>query len=90
MATYNLTSSIPSSSSLAVGDILNCDYSGSYITLTLPAGAYELETWGASGGRYNATAGTPGHGGYSVGNILFSTDTTLYLYVCPNFCDLST
>ena len=80
MATYNLTSSIPSSSSLAVGDILNCDYSGSYITLTLPAGAYTFDVWGAAGGVYNSTAGSAGMGGFSTGDILFTEDTTIYLY----------
>lgn len=43
MTTYDLTSSIPSSSSLLAGDILNCPYSGSNITITLPAGAYTFE-----------------------------------------------
>ena len=80
MATYNLTNSIPSTSSLAAGDILNCDYSGSYISITLPAGAYALEAWGASGGVYNSTAGTPGKGGYSTGDLMLEEDTTLYLY----------
>lgn len=80
MATYDLTSSIPSSSSLAVGDILNCPYSGSSINITLPAGAYTLEAWGAQGGVYNSTAGSAGMGGYSTGDIALSSDTTLYLY----------
>lgn len=47
MATYDLTSSIPSSSSLKTGDILNCPYSGTYKSITLPKGTYKLECWGA-------------------------------------------
>jgi hypothetical protein len=67
MATYNLTSSIPSN--IEEGDILNCSYSGTYKTITLPYGTYKLECWGAQGGdlkgysnSYNA-----GKGGYSEG-----------------------
>ena len=41
MATYDLTSSIPSSSSLRTGDILNCPYSGSAKSITLPKGTYK-------------------------------------------------
>ena len=62
MATYDLTSSIPSTSSLQSGDILNCPYSGTYKSITLPKGAYKLECWGASGGN-RGTAGA--NGGYS-------------------------
>lgn len=80
MSTYDLTSSIPSSSNLQVGDILNCPYSGSYINLTLPAGAFTFDVWGAEGGIYNATAGTSGKGGYSTGDILLTEDTSIYLY----------
>lgn len=36
MAIYDLTSSIPSASTIKTGDILNCPYSGNKITLTLP------------------------------------------------------
>ncbi|MBO7080165.1 MAG: hypothetical protein J6W64_10310 [Bacilli bacterium] len=45
MATRDLTAGIPSS--INVGDILNCPYSGNVISLTLPAGKYKLECWGA-------------------------------------------
>lgn len=79
MATYDLTSSIPSSSSLKTGDILNCPYSGTYKTITLPKGQYKLECWGAQGGyRSDSTYG--GKGGYSVGTITLITTTTMYLY----------
>lgn len=85
MATYDLTSSIPSSSSLKTGDILNCPYSGTYKSITLPQGTYKLECWGAQGG--NGTAFPPnnsqlfgGKGGYSYGVFSPTSDTVLYLY----------
>ena len=40
MATYNLTSVIPSE--INTGDILNCPYSGTYKTIELPRGTYQL------------------------------------------------
>lgn len=77
MATYDLTSSIPSASSLATGDILNCPYSGTYKSITLPKGTYKLECWGAQGGE---KSGTAGKGGYSYGVLTLSSSTQLYLY----------
>ena len=82
MATYNLTSSIPSSSSLVTGDILNCPYSGTYKSITLPKGTYKLECWGAQGGIGSySTNGQAGKGGYSYGTLVLSSSTTVYLYV---------
>lgn len=67
MSTYDVAS-ITLPSSLAVGDIINCSYTGNYKTITLPKGTYKLECWGAQGGSYNTTyAG--GKGGYSCGTI---------------------
>ena len=80
MATYDLTSSIPSSSSLKTGDILNCPYSGTYKSITLPKGTYKLECWGAQGGTGNPTANIGGLGGYSYGNITLAENTVLFLY----------
>lgn len=77
MATYDLTSSIPSS--IKAGDILNCPYSGSYKQITLPKGVYKLEVWGAQGGyRSGATYG--GKGGYSKGTLTCASETILFLY----------
>lgn len=82
MATYDLTSSIPSSSSLKTGDILNCPYSGTYKSITLPKGTYKLECWGAQGGAGScSSSGTAGKGGYSYGTLILSSSTTVYLYV---------
>lgn len=81
MAIYDLTSSIPSASNIKTGDILNCPYSGNKITLTLPAGTYKLQTWGAEGGENPSNNGTPGKGGYSEGTLTLTKETTLHLYV---------
>ena len=83
MATYDLTSSIPSISSLKTGDILNCPYSGTYKSITLPAGTYKLECWGSRGGGQqdgNSNAGLGGMGGYSYGILTLRATTTLYCY----------
>ena len=79
MAIYDLTSSIPVANILATGDILNCPYSGTYKSITLPKGKYKLEVWGAQGGyRNSSTYG--GKGGYSKGTINLEADTIMYLY----------
>ena len=85
MATYDLTSSIPSSSSLKTGDILNCPYSGTYKSITLPKGTYKLECWGAQGGNGTASPSNNsqlfgGKGGYSYGVFSPTSDIVLYLY----------
>lgn len=77
MATYDLTSTTPQS--IAVNDILNCPYSGAAKSITLPAGRYKLECWGAQGG-YRSSSSYGGLGGYSVGTISLDEDTTVYLY----------
>ena len=78
MATYDLTQKIPSI--LEKGDILNCPYSGTYKTISLPAGQYKLECWGASGG-YRTSKEYAGAGGYCHGTLTLLEDTDLYLYV---------
>ena len=82
MATYDLTSSIPSPNSLAVGDIINCPYSGTYKTIILPQGTYILECWGAQGGSSgNSSWLSGGKGGYAKGTITLSTSFNLiWLY----------
>ena len=79
--TYDLTSSspIPAATDLRTGDIINCPYSGTYKTITLPKGTYKLECWGAQGGSYNTTY-IGGKGGYSYGTLTLTEDTILYLY----------
>ena len=74
---YDLTSTIPSK--IKTGDILNCPYSGSAKSITLPKGQYKLECWGAQGGTYSSYKGGPG--GYSVGKIILTKKETLFFYV---------
>lgn len=73
---YDLTSTIPSK--IKTGDILDCPYSGSVKSITLPKGQYKLECWGAQGGTHNNYKGGPG--GYSVGNIILTKKETLFFY----------
>ena len=74
---YDLTSTTPSK--IQTGDILNCPYSGSAKSITLPKGQYKLECWGAQGG-YRSSSSYGGHGGYSVGILNLAQKTTVYLY----------
>lgn len=79
MATYDLASTTPTYSALRKGDIINCSYSGAKKSITLPAGTYKLEVWGAEGG-YRSTATQSGKGGYSTGVLTLTSKTTLYIY----------
>ena len=54
--------------------------------MTLPAGTYKLEVWGAAGGAGRTTADTgngtgAGKGGYATGILTVSGSTTLYVAV---------
>lgn len=62
------------------GDILNFDYTGAFQSITLPAGTYKLQCWGAQGG-YRSSSAYGGKGGYSVGTLTLLENTMLYLYV---------
>ena len=77
MATYDLASTAPSN--LAINDIINCSYSGSKKSITLPAGKYKLQVWGAQGG-YRSSSTYGGFGGYSIGTITLANPTTVYVY----------
>ncbi|WP_258561901.1 glycine-rich protein [Chryseobacterium chendengshani] len=54
-------------------------YTGAVQSVTLTAGSYQIEMWGADGG--DALKGTGGKGGYSTGTLLVTTSTTYYIYV---------
>src|SRR5690606_19350227 len=54
-------------------------YTGAVQTVTLPAGSYEIEAWGADGG--DAKGGIGGKGGYSKGIINVTSPTTYYIYI---------
>lgn len=84
--TYDLTSIIPTE--IVTGDILNCPYSGTVKSITLPKGTYKLECWGAQGGSGTNGSGNnatsykhAGLGGYSKGTITLKSKQTLYLVV---------
>ena len=59
-------------------------YTGGSQQITLDAGTYKLEVWGAQGGTGYSSSGVGkagGKGGYSVGTISLSSSTTLYIVV---------
>ena len=58
----------------------NDEYTEAKMTqITLKAGTYLLQAWGAQGGAYNSYVG--GKGGYSKGTLTLSEDTTAFVYV---------
>lgn len=60
--------------------VFNFDYTGGEQTFKVPiTGTYKLEIWGAQGGSYNDIYG--GYGGYSVGNIVLSKGSNIYINV---------
>src|SRR5690606_11780359 len=55
---------------------------GAVQTLTLPAGNWGIECWGANGGDVNAGPGGGGKGGYSKGAInITTTGTPFNIYI---------
>lgn len=61
------------------GQVLNYSYTSGVQSVTLPAGTYKLEVWGAQGGSQDTNYG--GAGGYSVGTLTITQDTDFYIYV---------
>ena len=55
-------------------------YTGSYKEVTLPAGNYKIELWGAQGGTNDETY-YGGYGAYTAGEIKLNVATTLYVFV---------
>ena len=78
VVTRNLTVS-QAACPVPVGTILNYQYTGSVQNVTLPAGKYKLQCWGAQGGSGNGYSG--GKGGYSEGIVTLSQSTTFYVFV---------
>jgi hypothetical protein len=77
MATYDLTSAIPSK--IVANDILNIPYSGRAISITLQKGKYKLECWGAQGG-YRSSSSYGGKGGKSTGTLTLTNASNIYIY----------
>ena len=79
MATYDIDS-LPAS--FNVGDIINCPYSGTIKSITLPSGKYKFELWGGGikpSGMNNFGDSNDKRGGYTVGN--YSTTSAIALYL---------
>lgn len=66
--------------SIKKGRILNYSCTAGVQSIILPAGEYKLECWGAQGGSYD-TSFQGGLGGYSVGTLTLTEETTLNIYV---------
>lgn len=67
---------------LPVGTVFNFGYTGDVQSVTLPRGRYKLQCWGAQGGSVTGTyASTGSKGGYSVGELTLTEETTLYIFV---------
>nr|DAE18528.1 MAG TPA: Glycine rich protein [Myoviridae sp. ctgpD8] len=64
-----------------VGTVFNFDYTGTVQEVTLPAGQYKLQCWGAQGGNSGSYSGTGSKGGYSEGQLTLTEPTTLYIFV---------
>lgn len=64
---------------LSVTQAQTFSYTGAVQSVTLSAGSYQIEMWGADGG--DALKGTGGKGGYSAGTLTVTTSTTYYIYV---------
>lgn len=61
------------------GESYDFKYTGSMQSVTLPAGTYRLETWGAEGGSNNGISG--GKGGYSSGTVTLNKPTDINIGV---------
>lgn len=85
MATYTPTSNSGTdyTSSLAVGDIIQGNYTGGVIPVTLPAGQYKLECWGAQGGEGYPITVTSGTSTTSFTNITSSNAGTYCSFYGP-------
>lgn len=69
------------SAEYVAGDVLEYAYTGAVQTLTLKAGKYRIEAWGAQGGYYSATYGEGGKGAYACGELTLTADTLAYISV---------
>ena len=68
---------------LKVAAVQNFAYTGKVQSVTLPAGKYKLEVWGAQGGYVPESNSNlrGGKGGYSTGVLTLTSEKTLYIYV---------
>ena len=67
---------------LAVGTVINFDYTGTVQEVTLPPGQYKLQCWGAQGGNVTGSYSVAGSkGGYSEGVLTITSAKTIYIFV---------
>lgn len=81
--TVNNANYVPAVVNVGSGSPQTFNYTGSVQSYVVPVtGTYQLEVWGASGGR-NTTNGSSvaGLGGYSKGSINLAQGQTIYIYV---------
>lgn len=87
MATYDITSNSFNINDINVDDVLNCPYTGSETSITLPAGTYRFNitgatgNWGGNKSTSTATYTRVGGGGTSVGTLEIEEETTFYINV---------
>lgn len=79
LSTSQFTVSANTSLDITAMEIYNFSYTGTVQSKTLGAGTYKIECWGAQGGSIDSTY-YGGKGGYSVGQLTLSEDTTVYVY----------
>lgn len=64
------------------GTVMDFSYTGGVQEVTLPAGRYKLQCWGAQGGNVTGTYAVAGSkGGYSEGVLVLTEPKTLYIFV---------
>ena len=73
---FNLNEDQIVTQNVVEGQVLTYNYTGGIQSVTLPAGVYQLQAWGAQGGN---DRGIGGKGGYAAGTLNLTQRTTLYL-----------
>lgn len=67
---------------MSTGTVIEFSYTGRVQEVTLPAGRYKLQCWGAQGGDVTGTYAVAGsNGGYSEGVFALDEPMTIYIFV---------
>ena len=74
---------------LPEGTVYDYSYTGNVQSVTLPAGCYKLETWGAQGGSSTAYSMDGENGGYASGIVKLDREANLYITVGSKGGDVS-
>lgn len=76
---------------IPAGTVYNFDYTGTVQEVTLPAGRYKLQCWGAQGGSVSGSYTANGSkGGYSEGVLNITSTYKFYIFVGGKGTDSST